>query len=95
MTFQEAQIAAKRLAGDNVDICLTLNVWLGPMKRTDYSEAAFYSPIGCEGGYGDSWDSAIAELTRKWNARTVTASVESADVAEMEAAMEERTAGNE
>ena len=88
MTFQEAQIAAKRLAGDNADICLTIDVWMGAQPHNNYSVSAFYADRKCEGGYGRSWDSAIEDLTRKWNARTVSATVESADVAAMEAGQE-------
>ena len=85
MTFDEAQIAAKRLAGDDATICLSLSVWLGAQKQTDYSVTAFYAPTGCECGYGKSWESAMESLTQKWNARAGTGAVESVDVAAMEA----------
>jgi hypothetical protein len=86
MTFNEAQIAAKRLAGDDATICLAVNVWLGRQAHTWYSINAFYGQNVCEGGYGASWDTAMEELTRKWNARPITGTVESVDVAAMEAA---------
>jgi hypothetical protein len=84
MTFNEAQIAAKRLAG-NATICLTVNVWMGGPSHTEYGVTAFYAPTECECGYGASWESAMEELTRKWNARAITGTVESVDVAAMEA----------
>jgi hypothetical protein len=83
MTFTEAQIAAKRLAGDNATICFGISVWVGETPLNAYSISAFYGSGECEGGYGDSWEAAMADLTRKWNARTITATVESADVAAM------------